>query len=85
MSIFGTVHKGVIIPDESVGLAEGMRVEINLDSSKPDLRRGSIEAIRKLKLRWAGEPGELDRLLAELKLEKQGDLDLEKTQPELER
>jgi len=75
MTYRGRIQKGVVIFDGPVSLDDGTLV--NVEPMLPDaaaLVRGSPEAVRHCKARWAGDPAELDELLSEVQRMRDADL-----------
>lgn len=71
MTYRGRIKNGVVVFKGKVPLKEGTIVSVEA-VGEPDggLPVGSAERILSSKARWHGDPGELDRLLGELREEK---------------
>ena len=70
MTYRGRVQNGVVVLEGRPDLEDGMIVRVEpmepaRDPSRPP--KGSAAAILSCKAQWHGDPGELDRLLAELR------------------
>ena len=76
MTYRGTIRDGVVVFPGTAPLPEGTEVEVlpvaSANGGEPP--RGSPEAIRRLKVEWAGDRDELDRLLAEVQAMRDADL-----------
>ena len=90
MTYRGTIRNGVVVFDRGTRPREGTQVEVRpfaaggrgkktskQSSARPP--RGSPQAVLRHRGTWQGEPGEMDRLLAELKRMKQAEVDAERT------
>ena len=82
MTYRGRVKNGVVVLDRAARLAEGTSVEVRpmpssnggADRRKVTPKPGTAAAILPHVGTWAGEPGEVDRLLAELKQMKEAEV-----------
>jgi hypothetical protein len=75
MTYRGRVQNGVVVFDEPVSLGEGTAVRVEpLADEGESPARGSPEALRDFTDRWAGDPAELDDLLAEVQRLRDADL-----------
>jgi hypothetical protein len=82
MICLGTVKDGVVVLDKTTAFAEGTRVRVEADASSPQHPRGTAQSILSADLKWAGEPDELDRLLAEVHSMREEDVELQRRQGE---
>lgn len=75
MTYWGEVKNGVVVFREALPLEEGTLVRVEA-VAKPSNRPtpGSRDAMLECDARWAGEPEELDRLLAEVQRARDADL-----------
>lgn len=91
MTYRGTIRDGVVVFTGGRRPREGTAVEVRpvaaggsgKKAAKPSAtrlrpRRGSPEAVLRHRGTWQGEPGEMERLLAELKRMKQAELEMER-------
>ena len=75
----GTVKNGVVVIDGEISLKEGARVTIEEEPNAPGVpRAGSPKALLRAAGKWSGPPGELGRLLAQLREMKQRELAAER-------
>ena len=81
MTYRGRIKNGVVVLEQALGLAEGTSVEVRPVSSRNgDVRRrkgprvGTAASILPHVGTWAGDPGEVDRLLGKLRRMKEAEV-----------
>jgi hypothetical protein len=81
----GEFKNGVVVLDCNPKIEEGQIVRVQVEEPARNPPRGSAEAILRHAGKWVGEEGEFERLLEEMKAEKQEQLRLlsKRPQPEL--
>jgi hypothetical protein len=79
MTYRGRVQNGVVVLDGAPPLVEGTVVNVEpLPEQNADPRPGTAAAILRHAGTWQGDPGEIDRLLAELREMKWAEVEAQK-------
>ncbi|HWL92361.1 MAG TPA: hypothetical protein VNT79_02410 [Phycisphaerae bacterium] len=74
MSFTGRVHNGTVVFDQPLSLNDGTLVRVEPLAESTASNTGNPEALRPCDARWAGDPTELDALLAEVQQLRESDL-----------
>lgn len=83
MTYRGRVQNGVVVLEGSPPLEDGTVVNVEpLAENAREPRPGTAAAILRHAGTWAGDPGEIDRLLAELREMKWAEVEAQKKNPQ---